>query len=179
MKRHYYVTTDLDDLEEAGVEMEEAGVNASQMHVLTEDVAGVTAHHMHPVNDLMKRDVMHTAIIGAALGLSLAGVILILASVSGLTAQTGWTPFILLSIVAMGFCVWEGGLLGIQRPNHAFLRFMGSLKKGRHVLLVDVETQQEQALARVVARHPALRAARDGEPDAQTIAHWKKKWHVV
>jgi hypothetical protein len=161
MKRHYYVTTDMDDLEVAGAELKQSGISASNIHVLTEDAAGTMAHHLPPVNDLMKRDAVHLAIVGAVLGLLLAAAILILASTSGLAAQTGWTPFILLSIVVMGFSTWEGGLLGIQRPNHALLRFMGSIKKGRHVLLVDVNTQQEQALAGVVANHPALRAAHD------------------
>ncbi|HSC74793.1 MAG TPA: magnesium transporter [Pseudomonadales bacterium] len=179
MKHHYYVTTDLDDLEVAETELERAGISASRMHVLTEDTAGAMTHHLHPVNDLMKRDAIHTAMVGSTLGLSLAAIILILASTSGLAAQMGWAPFILISIAVIGFSTWEGGLLGIQRPNHSLLRFMGSIKKGRHVLLVDVNTQQEQALARVVANHPALRVARDGTPDAHSVAQWKKKWHTI
>jgi hypothetical protein len=42
---------------------------------------------------------------------------------------------------------------------------MGSIRKGRHVLLVDVEEQQERALSAVVAHHPTLRQAHDGVPD--------------
>jgi hypothetical protein len=164
MKHHYYVTTDLDDLEIAEAELEQAGIRAANIHVLTEDTAGITAHHLRPVNDLMKRDAIHMSMIGAIYGLLLAAAILIVASTSGLVTQMGWAPFILLSIAVLGFSTWEGGLLGIQRPNHVLRRFMGSIKKGRHVLLVDVNDRQELALANVVAKHPALRAARAGAP---------------
>ena len=164
MKRHYYVTTDLDDLEVAGAELAQTGISTSHIHVLTEDTAGTVAHHLHPVNDLMKRDAVHMSMIGAALGLLLAAAILILASASELATQMGWAPFILFSIAVLGFSTWEGGFLGIQLPNHALRRFMGTIKKGRHVLLVDVNARQEQALASVIANHPALRAAHDGTP---------------
>lgn len=169
MKRHYYVTKDLDDLEAVETELERAGINASHIHVLTNDTAEITRHHLHPVNDLMKRDVLHTTVIGASLGLVLCVSILALASVSELAAQVGWTPFILLSIVILGFSTWEGGLFGIQRPSPELRRFFGSLRKGRHVLRVDVNPQQESALATVVAAHPALRAARDGMPDLRHL----------
>lgn len=161
MKRHYFVTQDLEDLEQVETELEHAGIGAPQVHVLTDDAAGATTHHLHPVNDFMKRDVVRSAIIGAVLGLMLVVFILILVSISGLTAHTGWVPFILLCIVVMGFSTWEGGLMGIQRPNHELQRFMGSVRKGRHVLMVDVDEQQESVLAGVIANHPALRQAHD------------------
>lgn len=166
MNRHYFVTKDLEDLEQVETELERKGITSSHIHVLTDDAAGVATRHLHPVNDFMKRDLLHSAAIGAALGLTLVMSILVLVSVSGLAAQIGWAPFVLLCIVILGFSVWEGGLLGIQRPNHELQRFMGSIRKGRHVLLVDVSEQQESALAGVVANHPALRQAHDGIPDS-------------
>lgn len=165
MKRHYFVTKDLQDLEQVETELEHAGISAEHVHVLTDDTAGAATHHLHPVNDFMKRDVVHSAIIGASLGLMLVMFVLILVSISGLAAHTGWAPFVLLCIVLMGFSTWEGGLMGIQRPNHELQRFMGSIRKGRHVLLVDVNEQQESTLTGVIANHPALRQAHDGIPD--------------
>lgn len=169
MKRHYFVTKDLEDLEQVETELERTGI--SQLHVLTDDAAGATTHHLHPVNDFMKRDVVHSAIIGASVGLTLVMSILVLVSVSGLATQTGWPPFLLLCTVILGFSIWEGGLLGIQLPNHELQRFMGSIRKGRHVLLVDVTERQENALARVIANHPALRRAHDGIPDSDWPRH--------
>ena len=171
MKRHYYIAEDLEELEKIGAELENDGINAAHIHVLSEDAAGASMHHLHPVNDFNARDVLHSAVIGASFGLLLSLSILILASVSGLVAQVGWAPFILLSIAMLGFSTWEGGLLGIHRPNHELRRFMSSIKKGRHVLLVDVNEQQENALARVAAAHTSLRKAHDGVP-ADT--HWAK-----
>lgn len=164
MNRHYFVTTDLEDLEQVETELESAGIDTSHIHVLTKDAAGAATHHLHTVSDFMQRDVFHSAAMGASLGIMLVMFILIAASVSGAAVQVGWMPFMLLCAVLLGFSTWEGGLLGIQRPNHALQRFMGSIRKGRHVLLVDVEDRQERALSTVVAHHPALRAAHDGVP---------------
>jgi hypothetical protein len=164
MKRHYFVTTDLEDLEQVETELESAGIGTPHIHVLTNDAAGAATHRLHPVNDFMKRDVFRSAVMGASVGTMLVMFILIAVSVSGAAARLGWMPFVLLCGVLLGFSTWEGGLLGMQRPNHALQRFMGSIRKGRHVLLVDVEEQQEKALSCVVAHHPALRAARDGVP---------------
>ncbi|HRF88986.1 MAG TPA: magnesium transporter [Pseudomonadales bacterium] len=178
MKRHYYVTNDWDDLEAAGIEMEQHGIQASHLRVLTEDIASAKEHHLKPVNELQRRDLLHAALIGASFGLLLAASLLALASTYGWAAQIGWTPFILLSVVLFVFSTWEGGLIGIQMPSPMMLRFLGVIKKGRHVLLVDVAPTQEKTLAEVVAMHPSLHAAREGTPDAQTLAHLEHKWHL-
>ncbi|MCC7517094.1 MAG: magnesium transporter [Pseudomonadales bacterium] len=173
MKRHYYVTKNLDELESTKTELEQAGISPAHIRVLTEDTVGTQAHHLRTVSDLMKSDAVHTAVIGALLGLLLAACVLALAHLSGLALAASWTPFILLSAAILGFCTWEGGLLGIQRPNHLLRRFMGTIKKGRHVMLVDVDAQQEPMLARIVALHPALRAAHDDLPSAHGVLQWK------
>lgn len=164
MNRHYFVTTDLEDLEQVETELESAGIDTSHIHVLTSDAAGAATHHLHTLSDFMQRDVFHSAAMGASLGIMLVMFILIEVSVSGTALRLGWTPLVLLCGALLGFSTWAGGFLGIQRPNHALRRFMGSIRKGRHVLLVDVEERQERALSTVVAHHPALRAAHDGVP---------------
>jgi hypothetical protein len=177
MKRHYYVTNDWEDLEIASTELSRQGIHASHQRVLTEDIAGAKAHHLQPVNELKRRDVFHTAALGASCGVLLVAVLLTLASSYGWAAQMGWAPFILLSIALFVFSTWEGGLIGIQMPSPMLLRFLGVIKKGRHVLLVDVSPRQEKTLAEVVALHPSMHAARDGAPNPEALAQWKHKWH--
>ena len=41
MKRHYYISSDLDDLELIERDLEEAGVSTPQIHVLSDDDARV------------------------------------------------------------------------------------------------------------------------------------------
>lgn len=178
MKRHYYVSPDWEELEITSAQLERQGIQASHLRVLTEDIASAKEHHLKPVNELQRRDLFHTVLVGACCGLLMVATLLALASTYGWTTQIGWVPFILLSTALFVFSTWEGGLIGINMPSPMLLRFLGVIKKGRHVLLVDVSPRQEKALADVVALHPSLRAAREGTPDTQMLDQLEHKWHA-
>ena len=68
----------------------------------------------------------------------------------------GWLPFGFSAALLLGFCAWEGGLIGMQLINIHFQRFKNTLKQGKHVFFVDVEQGQEKALRKVMPRHPQL-----------------------
>ena len=164
MKRHYYISDDLDDLEDVSKELIEQNITSPQFHVLSNDDAAVEKHNLHEVEAVLKQDVVHSTELGAVIGLALATLVLAGANLLGLTATAaGWLPFIFLAIVILGFCTWEGGLIGIQIPNYQFTRFQEVLAKGKHVFFVDVEQRQEQQLAKVVGRHPHLQLAGMGD----------------
>jgi hypothetical protein len=164
MKRHYYISDDLGDLEDIGKELIDANITSPQFHVLSNDDAAVNKHNLHEVEAVLKQDVVHSTELGAVIGVALATVVLAGASLMGLTATAaGWTPFIFLAIAVLGFCTWEGGLIGIQIPNYQFTRFKDVLAKGKHVFFVDVENRQESILGKIVGRHPHLQLAGMGE----------------
>ena len=145
MLRHYFISDSLDDLEVFEEQLEAAGVSSSQIHVLSRADAEVEHHHhLHEVQSFMKNDIVHSTIRGAVVGLVAFVLVLAIAYFAGWTeCAVGWMPFIFLAIVLLGFCAWEGGLLGIQRPNHDFSRFDQALSGGKHVLFVDLEQHQE------------------------------------
>ena len=117
MKRHYYISNDLDDLEIVERDLESAGVSTPQIHVLSEDDSGVETHHLHEVEAVLKQDVVHGTEIGAVVGVIAAAAILLLFWLSGLTETYTWVPAIFLSVIVLGFCTWEGGFIGIQNPG--------------------------------------------------------------
>lgn len=162
MKRHYYISDDLDDLEMIERQLEAAGVTTPQIHVLSDDDAGVQAHHLNEVEAVLRRDVVHGTERGAVVGVIAAALILSAAWFTGVAATITWVPPIFLSIIVLGFCTWEGGLIGIQEPHSDFARFQDSLHSGKHVLFVDVYPTQEETLRRVTAEHPKLAAAGEG-----------------
>ncbi|MEH6543662.1 MAG: NAD/FAD-utilizing enzyme [Porticoccaceae bacterium] len=174
MKRHYYISNDLDDLEHVEEELESQGFVTPQIHVLSRDDAGVAHHeHLHEVEAVMRTNVVRSMKIGALVGIVAAPLVLMVGYYSGLVEEFTWVPFIFLSIVVLGFCTWEGGFLGIQSPHYQFKRFEDVLDEGKHVFFVDIDVGQKEVLDRVVRAHPGLQPA--GE--ATATAGWFVKSH--
>lgn len=157
MIRHFFISDDLNDLVTIERELSDQGFSKSQIHVLSENDADVTEHQLPEVESVLKKDVVRYTEIGALVGLSLSSMTLLFAYIMGWTSsQAGWLPFIFLAIVILGFCTWEGGLIGIQTPNKNFSKFQSLLDKGKHLLFIDIDPIQEPALSRVVNTHPKL-----------------------
>jgi hypothetical protein len=177
MKRHFYITENLDDLEVVENELESHGVETPQIHILSEHDADVENHHLHEVEAVLKKDVVHSMEIGAVTGVIGAAIVLVVAYMAGWTeSAAGWVPFIFLAVVVLGFCTWEGGLFGIQEPHYQFKRFQSALHEGKHVLFVDVDPAQENTLSEVVDRHPQLEIAGVGEATPTLVVEAQKKW---
>jgi hypothetical protein len=170
MLRHYFISDSLDDLEVFEEQLEAAGVSSSQIHVLSRNDAEVeNHHHLHEVQSFMKNDIVHSTIRGAVVGLCAFVLVLAIAYFAGWTeSAVGWMPFIFLAVVMLGFCTWEGGLRGIQEPNHDFVRFEQALRDGKHIFFMDLEPQQEVILEEVLKSHPQVELAGTGS----SAPHW-------
>jgi hypothetical protein len=170
MQRHYFISDDLDDLDALEDELEHSGIMRPQIHVLSLDDTSVETHrHLHDVNSLMKKDLINSTAKGAAIGVVAAVLALAIPYYAGWTeTAAGWIPFIFLSIVLLGFCTWEGGLVGIQKSNTNFKRFEDDLKAGKHVFFVDLEPGQETIVQEAVKRHASVKVAGTGP----ATPHW-------
>ena len=178
MNRHYYISDNLNDLESVEYELEASGINSEQIHVLSEKVADVEEHHLHEVNSLMEQDAVHSGEIGAVIGLPLAALVLVGAWWMGWTeSAAGWMPFVFLSIVILGFCIWEGGFFGFQVTNTHFRNFKQVVTEGKHIFFVDVEPSQESLLDQVIRQHPKLKIAGTGAAAPHWTVAWQHKWH--
>jgi len=178
MKRHFYISDDLDDLEHVEEELEKSGLLTPQIHILSNDDAAVAAHdHLHSVEAVLKKDVVHGTEIGAVIGLVAAVLVLAIAYFTGWPDTVTWVPFIFLAIVLLGFFTWEGGLFGIQKPHYQFERFQSLLKEGKHIFFVDVDEKQEAALDRIVSAHPRLKNAGVGEATPGWVVKGQQKFH--
>ncbi len=176
MKRHYYISDDLDDLEIVERDLEAAGVTTPQIHVLSNDEAGVEQHNLHTVEGVLKKDVVNRTGVGALVGVIAAAAILAVNWFSGFAETYTWVPAIFLSVVVLGFCTWEGGLIGIQEPHTDFERFQSLLAEGKHILFVDVPIDQEDILHRVAVRHPKLTNAGEGASTPGWVIGAQQKW---
>jgi hypothetical protein len=162
MKRHYYISDDLNDLELIEQQLQHAGVATPQIHVLSEDDAGVTAHHLNDVEAVLRKDVVGGTKRGAVIGVIGAALIIGAAWATSITDIITWIPPIFLAVIVLGFCTWEGGLIGIQAPHADFIRFRDALRAGKHILVVDVSESQEHILSQVTDEHPKLASAGEG-----------------
>ena len=160
MLRHYYISDDLDDLKTLENELSDNGFVTPQFHVLTEQDAECEKRHLHAIEPVLKKDVVHLTQIGAVAGILVASALILIAWLMGLHESVlGWMPIVFVAIVALGFCTWEGGLIGIQLPHYQFKRFQKTLAEGFHVFFVDVNKEQELLLDSIVASHPRLQLA--------------------
>ena len=174
--RHYFISNSLDDLDILEEQLEAGGISSSQIHVLSNDDLGVENHvHLHAVQSLLKNDVIHSGEIGALVGLTASILILSGAYFLGLTAMSvGWTPYVFLAIVAFGFCTWEGGLIGMDKPNHHFKRFQAALDEGKHVFIIDLDPEQEAILTQLLSTHPHLHAKGTEIGTGHWLFAWRK-----
>jgi len=163
MKRHYFISNDLDDLERIEEELENRGVHKPQIHVLSKDDAAVEMHaHLHNIEAIFKQDVVHGTIVGAMFGVLAAALVIVIGYLSKLPEVYTWIPFYFLAIVMFGFLTWSGGFYGIQTPHHDFRRFQKDLEDGKHIFIVDVDPSQEEIIRQVQYEHPHLSDAGTG-----------------
>ncbi|WP_394561204.1 magnesium transporter [Aquipseudomonas alcaligenes] len=179
MNRHYYISDNLDDLEQLEGELEARGINNEQIHVLSERDAEVAHHkHLHEVPSILKQDVVHSGSIGSLIGIALAVLVLLLAWLNDWAATAaGWIPFVFLAAVLLGFSIWEGSLFGMQHPNSAFRSFADRLHEGKHLFFVDVSPAQEPILHQVMAYHPELELAGTGQASPDWAVALQHRWH--
>jgi hypothetical protein len=178
MHRYYYISDNLNDLEVIEKELINNGITAPQIHVLSEKDAEVEKHHLHAIEPVLKQDVVRSTELGAVIGAIGAAIVLAFAYFMNWTdTVVGWLPFIFLAIVVLGFCTWEGGLIGIQIPNHQFKRFQKLLSQGKHVFFVDIDKEQESILAQVVAKYDSLSEAGQGEATPTWVVRGQDKFN--
>ncbi len=157
MKRYYYISNDLDELDRIEVELEQRGIQKPQIHVLSKDDGGVANHvHLHNIESVLKQDVVHGTIVGAMFGLLAAAAVMAIGYLTTLPETYTWTPFYFLAVVMFGFITWSGGFYGIQTPHKDFRRFQKDLDSGKHIFIVDVDATQEDILKELRADHPNL-----------------------
>jgi hypothetical protein len=159
VKRFYYISDNLDDLEQIEHQLEAGGIARPQIYLLSNDDVGLENRDVNRVASFLKTDLIHAGEIGALLGLAIAAVILLISYFSGIAAQVGWAPFIFLAIVGFGFATWEAGFIGMQTPNVHVARFEEALEQGRHVLFVETDREDQRKLKAVIKQYPSLERA--------------------
>ncbi len=159
MSKLKYLTNDIEELDAVEQDLEANGIPRSHIHVLSNSDGELAKHDIPTFSDWSKRDLTYYGIRGAVIGVVLSMCILGGGYVYGITDSVSWAILGFIAAATMGFCTWEGGLMGIAKLNHEFEQYHEDIENGEHLLVVDVADKDEEAKARYsVESHPVLRA---------------------
>ncbi|MFT6044212.1 MAG: hypothetical protein ACI8TV_001636, partial [Porticoccaceae bacterium] len=71
MRRHFYISNNLDELENVEKELESHGISTPHIHVLSLNDGEVALHtKLHEVEAVLRTDVVHGTEIGALVGVA-------------------------------------------------------------------------------------------------------------
>lgn len=158
MSKLKYLTNDIDELEAAEHDLEVNGVPRSHIHILSENDTALVEHDLPGYSEWSKRDIFYFGSRGAMIGLALSSIALIGGYLYGVSDPTTWIVLTFISAMVVGFCSWEGGLIGVNKLNHAFSKYAVALKNGAYLLVIDTTSEQEEKVARYsIESHPRLR----------------------
>ena len=156
MKRRYFVTDDLDSVENIETELKDAGFDDLQIHVVSSNEAEADKLQLNEVNSILKKDILRSGFKGAVIGLILAAVALLIGVLFNAQTFSQWIPYLVVAAILFGFATWEGGFIGIQEPNAVLKHFHPYLKAGKHILFVDTKGKQEKALVDIVETYKGV-----------------------
>lgn len=158
MLRHYYIVDSLDELEIIEHELQSYGIGQPQIHTLTNSDSSLGHHYLYEVDNSLKQGLIKTEDIGTAIGIIAAFSILLVTYLLGWhNGPLGGMPIIIFALLVLVFCTWEGDHVGIQLPNINSKLFKESLEKGKTILFIDVEQQQELTINKIMMSHPNLK----------------------
>src|SRR5690625_1423332 len=124
MKRHFYLSDNLADVEALAKDLEGNNIQWPHIHILTRDEADLENRQLHSVDWLSRHDVVPSTIVGFFVGVLAALVPLLVAYFFGLQWGYLWIPVIFLSFFLLCFCTWEGGMIGFNRYFLWFTRYV-------------------------------------------------------
>ena len=176
MKRLYYLTGTLNSVTQIIDDLHHAGISDWHLHVLSRNEAGLYHRQVHSANLFQKNDVLHSGELGAFTG----GIVgLIVATLLELWNPLNLNPSLPMLVFITGlftlFGAWSGGLAGVTRENYKTARFHDELKRGRHLIMVDVSKQQEKVVRYHLSQyHPEASMA--GEDTTLTLPFSPNFW---
>ncbi len=166
MKRLYFLAQSLDSVSKISEDLHRLGINDWNLHVLSRDEAGLYRRHIQSTHVFQQNDVLHSGELGAIVGGFLG--LLIAMALELLTPFGAPLPLPILVLIAGLFTLfgtWSGGLAGVSRENYKTARFHDELKKGKHLIMVDVSRQQESSTRQHIDRyHPEISLAGEDTP---------------
>lgn len=144
MHRVYYVVRSLEQVKAALTGLEQAEVGSNRVHVMARDNGELIRQGIHATTPWEDTNIMTTgfygAVIGSVIGL-VVGWALSVIDPWGLDIN-GWG--IIIAVLFFGaHGAWAGGIRGISHSNYHLKPYLGDIRKGRYLIMVDVDREDQ------------------------------------
>jgi len=152
MKRLYYMTADINALEQASNTLHNEGIDDWNIHVLCKDKAALARRDLHATTPIQELDIVRSgergALLGIAVGVIVIPVIAIFFSVGGDISPAAQLASV---FVLACFGAWIGGLVGISSENYKIRRFHHDIEQGKYLLMIDIDISQRLRIEKMMA----------------------------
>lgn len=159
MPQLHYLTSNIQELNAAEHDLENNGIPRKHIHIFSLNDQQLTALNLPTYSEWSKRDITYYGFLGLLLGACLCICLILMSAFWGLTSSTGWSIIAFVGLGTIGFCTWEGGLIGVNKLNHHLKPYKHALDQGAILLVVDVDDAKEEFRARyTVESHGIIQA---------------------
>ena len=153
MKRFYYLTKSIDEVDKVASDLHRAGVTDWDFHVLG-NKAELSDHHISMTSPFHERDIVRCVERGALIGIT-AGVFCSIAGTlfTSFVAEAGFGAQFGIMLICGLFGAWTGGLSGLSTENYKIRRFHDEIEAGYYLIMVDTDPLREQLVPAVMQWH--------------------------
>ncbi|MCL6271308.1 hypothetical protein M3P05_15395 [Sansalvadorimonas sp. 2012CJ34-2] len=151
MKQHHYMFDYLDDLQHACADLEEMGIEHRNLHVAHNSQLSLDKRHLNGMGYFHDNDMVHSALRGFLFGILVAACTAFLLSTWLGHLEVGFIVTGFVTLIMLGFSTWVGGLIGASHDNWRLAPYHDQLSAGKSVLIVDVDSEQEQMVTRMMS----------------------------
>ncbi|CAM3702327.1 hypothetical protein [Parendozoicomonas haliclonae] len=176
MKQYHYLFDSLNDLERACYDLEDLGVAHNHLHVANNNHLSLEKKHLNDVGTFGDTDLIHSGLRGLIIGVVASAVCGTLTWMYFGHHELGGVITAFVSLIALGFSTWLGGLIGANHDNWRLSPYHDLLADGKSLLIVDMESGQEEQVQRLMASQHR-EAVHTGE-SSSVDSPLKGGWHL-
>ncbi|MCG8672364.1 MAG: hypothetical protein MI867_23370 [Pseudomonadales bacterium] len=163
MKRIYYLFDGTFSARGISDDLLATGLDSGQLHFLNRNFQALDAQHVHRTNIFDEKDIGHSGVYGALIGLVCGVLFSVIVGATSLSQYMSLQAVLFIWMFFAFFGGWAGGIVGISKDNHHIERFHDAIEHGETLLMVDAYDDKEEEKAKDVMFNHHKEATYQGE----------------
>jgi hypothetical protein len=152
MKRHYYITNDIENIEVLFKDLSHKQIKEKGIHIYSKKEREIENHTLPKIFDFFKTDIIHSGEKGLILGIFLSLIFFIIINLLNLTQKIGTFNVYFISFFIILLSSWEGGLIGISKKNYKISQFNKKLNDTDYLIMIDRDNIAEE-IFKIINEH--------------------------